>query len=210
MPNQSRTRSGNEKLSSDNSRSMPVAHEFAIDLNADVGESLTDTPSVVDRELMRSITSASVAAGFHAGGPTVLRETVRLARTLNVAIGAHPSFPDREHFGRRDLFLPMTEVEDLVLYQVAAVAGVAAAEGVRLHHVKPHGALYNMAARDRTLALAVVRATRIRPIAAVVRAATFRTIAAGREHGSGVVVECSPIGRMKQTVRSYRVRRPAR
>ena len=190
---------------------MPVAHEFAIDLNADVGESLTDTPSVVDRELMRSITSASVAAGFHAGGPTVLRETVRLARTLNVAIGAHPSFPDREHFGRRDLFLPMTEVEDLVLYQVAAVAGVAAAEGVRLHHVKPHGALYNMAARDRTLALAVVRAgTRIRPIAAVVRADVQNLSRPVESTDWGSSWSVSPIGRMKQTVRSYRVRRPAR
>jgi UPF0271 protein len=137
---------------------MPSAHEFAIDLNADVGESLTDTPATGDSELMRSITSASVAAGFHAGGPTVLRETVRLGRSLSVAIGAHPSFPDREHFGRRDLSLPLTEVEDLVLYQIAAVAGVAAAEGVRLHHVKPHGALYNMAARDRALARAIVRA----------------------------------------------------
>ena len=109
---------------------------------------------------MRSISSASVAAGLHAGSPTVLRETIRLAAIHRVAIGAHPGFADREGFGRRELTLPAVEVEDLVLYQIAVVAGVAAAEGVRLQHVKPHGALYNMAARDRALADAVVRAVR--------------------------------------------------
>jgi len=170
---------------------MPDSHHFAIDLNADVGESLTGAPSDVDRDLMRSITSASVAAGFHAGGPTVLRETVRLARSLGVAVGAHPSFPDREHFGRREFSLPMTEVEDLVLYQVAVVAGVSAAEGVHLHHVKPHGALYNMAARDRALALAIVRAVHAFDRSLLLYAPPrSELLAVGREHGLRVVVEC--------------------
>lgn len=129
-----------------------------IDLNADVGESFGVYSCGYDAGLMRSITSASVAAGFHAGDPSVLRETVRLAKANGVAVGAHPGFPDLMGFGRRELRVTPQEAEDLVLYQVAAVAGVAAAEGLRLQHVKPHGALYTMAARDARLAEAVARA----------------------------------------------------
>jgi UPF0271 protein len=125
-----------------------------IDLNADVGEGGIGH----DAGLMKSITSASIAAGFHAGDPSLLRRTIRLAKESGVAVGAHPGFADRDGFGRREIGLTPEEAEDLVLYQIAAVAGVAAAEGVRLQHVKPHGALYNMAARDRQLAAAVARA----------------------------------------------------
>jgi UPF0271 protein len=130
-----------------------------IDINADVGESFGAYSIGEDAALMPWITSANVAAGFHGGDPTVLRQTIRLARQHGVAVGAHPGFPDLAGFGRRDLRVTPQEAEDLVLYQVAAVAGVAAAEGVRLRHVKPHGALYNMAARDRALAAAIARAT---------------------------------------------------
>lgn len=129
-----------------------------IDINADVGESSGAFVVGDDAGLMRVISSANVAAGVHAGDPTVLRETIRLARSLGVAVGAHPGLPDREGFGRRELRLSAREVEDLVLYQVAVVAGVATAEGTRLRHVKLHGALYTMAARDAGLADAVVRA----------------------------------------------------
>ena len=129
-----------------------------VDLNADVGESFGAFSIGCDRGLMSSITSASVAAGLHAGDPSVLRATIRLAAANGVAVGAHPGFPDLVGFGRREMRLSPGEVEDLVLYQVAAVGGVAAAEGVRLQHVKPHGALYNMAARDARLADAIVRA----------------------------------------------------
>src|SRR4029453_14290329 len=101
---------------------------------------------------MSSITSASIAAGFHAGDPTVLRTTIRLARSAGVAVGAHPGFPDLVGFGRRELQVSPAEAEDMVLYQIAAVAGVAAAEGVRLTNAKPHGALFNMAARNARLA----------------------------------------------------------
>jgi UPF0271 protein len=107
---------------------------------------------------MKSVTSVSVAAGFHGGDPSVLRETIRLASRHGVAVGAHPGFPDLAGFGRRELRVTPREAEDFVLYQIAAVAGVAAAEGVRLQHVKPHGALYNMAARDLDLASAIARA----------------------------------------------------
>ena len=111
-----------------------------------------------DPALMRHITSANVACGFHAGDPGAMRATVALAQEHGVAVGAHPGFADLVGFGRRDMHLSPAEVEDLVLYQVAAIAGVAAAEGVRLQHVKPHGALYNMAARDAMLAAAIARA----------------------------------------------------
>jgi UPF0271 protein len=131
-----------------------------IDLNADVGESFGAYAVGDDAALMRSVTSVSIAAGFHAGDPTVLRRTIRLAREAGVAVGAHPGFPDLAGFGRRDMTIAPAELEDLVLYQIAAVAGVAASEGVPLHHVKAHGALYNMAVRDRAMADALVAATR--------------------------------------------------
>jgi UPF0271 protein len=128
-----------------------------VDLNADAGESVGACIVGDDAGLMRSVSSVSVAAGFHGGDPTILRATIRLARSAGVAVGAHPGLPDLAGFGRRDMALTPREAEDLVLYQIAAVAGVAAAEGVRLQHVKPHGALYNRAARDRELAAAIVR-----------------------------------------------------
>jgi UPF0271 protein len=129
-----------------------------IDLNSDLGESFGRWTLGNDAELMKSITSANVACGYHAGDPGVMRETIRLARDAGVAIGAHPGFPDLAGFGRRNMAASPREVEDFVLYQVGALAGIAVAEGVRLQHVKAHGALYNMAVRDRALADAIARA----------------------------------------------------
>jgi UPF0271 protein len=131
---------------------------LCIDLNADVGESFGPFSIGEDDALLESITSASVAAGLHGGDPSILRRTIRRAAAKGVAVGAHPGLPDLAGFGRREMRLTPAEAEDLVLYQIAAVAGVAAAEGVQLQHVKPHGALYNMAARDAGLAEAIVRA----------------------------------------------------
>lgn len=105
------------------------------------------------------LTSASVACGFHAGDPASMRATITLARRHGVAVGAHPSLADREGFGRRERPTTPQEVEDLVTYQIGALAAIAAAQGVRLQHVKAHGALYNMAARDASLADAIARAT---------------------------------------------------
>ena len=161
-----------------------------IDLNADVGESFGVYSLGADAALMRSITSASIAAGFHAGDPSVLRRTVRLAKSLGVAIGAHPGFPDLVGFGRRELEVSPAEAEDLVLYQIAAVAGVAAAEGTKLQHVKPHGALFNMAVRDPVLAAAIANA-----VAAFDRSlilfglAGSEIISAGRAAGLRVAAE---------------------
>jgi UPF0271 protein len=130
-----------------------------IDLNADVGEYVPPQPD--DSLLLPALTSVSIACGFHAGSPDVMRHTVRLAKTHGVAIGAHPSFPDREHFGRREMRLTPAEVESLVAYQVGALAALASLEGVALQHVKPHGALFNMASRDADLADAVAAATAV-------------------------------------------------
>src|SRR5207249_513512 len=129
-----------------------------IDLNADVGESFGAYTIGHDAGLMKSITSANVAAAFHAGDPTVLRATIRMAKASGVAVGAHPGLPDLVGFGRRELNVTPTEAEDFVLYQLAAVAGVATAEGVKIQHVKPHGALFNMAVRNRELSAAIARA----------------------------------------------------
>jgi UPF0271 protein len=161
-----------------------------VDLNADLGESFGVYSIGSDADLMRSITSASLAAGFHAGDPSVLRRTIRLARAHSVAVGAHPGLPDLIGFGRRELSVSPQEAEDLVLYQVAAVAGVAAAEGVRIRHVKPHGALYNMAAKDPLLAAAVARAVAAYDSSLLLfGAAGSALLDAGRACGLRVVAE---------------------
>lgn len=130
-----------------------------MDLNADLGESFGAWTMGDDAALMPVVTSANIACGFHAGDPGVMRRTVALAVQHGVAVGAHPGFPDLVGFGRRPLHAAPAEVEDLVLYQIGALAGIAAAAGTRVRHVKPHGALYLMACRDRALADAVARAT---------------------------------------------------
>lgn len=130
-----------------------------IDLNCDMGESFGAYTIGADVEVMRSITSANVACGYHGGDPAVMRRTVKLAREARVAVGAHPGLPDLAGFGRREMKVTPREVEDMVLYQIGALAAMAASEGVRLQHVKAHGALYNMAVRDAALADAIARAT---------------------------------------------------
>ena len=129
-----------------------------VDLNSDLGESFGPWPMGQDEALMSSITSANVACGFHAGDPGVMRHTIALAKQHGVAVGAHPGFPDLVGFGRREMQASPREVEDYVLYQISALAGMAATQGVRLQHVKAHGALYNQACRDASLAEAIARA----------------------------------------------------
>jgi 5-oxoprolinase (ATP-hydrolysing) subunit A len=132
---------------------------MGIDLNADVGESFGAYSLGHDADLVPLITSANVACGFHAGDPGVMRATVALARHHGVAVGAHPGFPDLVGFGRREMRATPREVEDAVAYQIGALAGIAATEGLRLQHVKAHGALYNMAVREAPLADAIAKAT---------------------------------------------------
>jgi len=129
-----------------------------VDLNCDLGELPGDAARALDRRMMEVVTSINVACGAHAGDAETMRATVRAARDAGVGIGAHPGFADREGFGRRELDLPLAEIDALIRVQVEALQAIAAAEGVAVRHVKAHGALYNMAARDRTLADAVARA----------------------------------------------------
>lgn len=129
-----------------------------IDLNADMGESFGDWRMGQDEALLPYVSSVNLACGFHAGDPHTLRKSVAAALAHGAAVGAHPGYPDLLGFGRRDMALTPDEVFDCVLYQVAAVKGVCEALGGRLHHVKPHGALYNRAARTSDIAAAVARA----------------------------------------------------
>jgi len=131
---------------------------MVIDLNSDLGESFGHWRLGDDAALLRVVSSANVACGFHAGDPRVMRATVKAARAAGVAVGAHPGYPDRRGFGRVPMTLPPDVVRDDVLYQVGALAAIAAAEGVRLAHVKPHGALYGAMAADAAVALAVASA----------------------------------------------------
>jgi UPF0271 protein len=131
-----------------------------IDLNCDMGESYGAWKMGADAEIMPLITSANIAAGFHAGDPGTIRKTVRLAADHGVAIGAHPSLPDLSGFGRRVMKVSAQEIYDMVLYQAGAVEAFARAAGAKLHHVKCHGALYNMSAMDAELSDAIARAVR--------------------------------------------------
>lgn len=133
---------------------------LTIDLNCDMGESFGAWTMGADAEVMPSITSANVACGAHAGDPRAMRRTVRAAGAHGVAVGAHPGFADLQGFGRREIQADPSEVEDSLIAQIGALAAIARAEGVPLRHVKAHGALYNMAARDRHLADAIARAVK--------------------------------------------------
>lgn len=129
-----------------------------IDLNCDMGESFGAYQLGNDEQILEFVTSANVACGYHAGDPTVMRETVRMALQKEVAIGAHPGYRDLQGFGRRFMNLSAEEAHDMVVYQIGALATFVVAEGGKLQHVKAHGALYNAAAVDAPLAEAIARA----------------------------------------------------
>jgi UPF0271 protein len=126
-----------------------------IDLNCDLGEGVGN-----DEAIMPFITSANIACGLHAGDPAIMRTTIRLAKRYRLNIGAHPSWDDRENFGRREMNLSVAEAESIVFDQIHSLAETAKSEDVLLSHVKPHGALYNQAARDIDLANVIVHATK--------------------------------------------------
>jgi len=161
-----------------------------IDLNCDLGESSGPDQAALEERLLPQVTSINIACGFHGGHPDVMRRLVRSGRAAGVAIGAHPGFRDPEGLGRRDLPLSPEQIESAVAYQVGALAAVAALEGARLTHVKPHGALYHLAARDSEAAEAVARA-----VAAVDRRlvlvglAGSRSVEAGRRLGLATAEE---------------------
>lgn len=131
---------------------------YTVDLNCDMGESYGTYQIGNDEMIFPYITSANIACGFHAGDAAVMKKTVRLALKYNVAIGAHPGLPDLQGFGRREMAISAEEAYDMVVYQIGALAAFVQSEGGILRHVKPHGALYNMAATDKTLAEAIAEA----------------------------------------------------
>jgi len=127
-----------------------------VDLNCDIGESYGIWKMGRDEEVMPFITSANIACGFHAGDAHVMRKTVRLAKKHGVAVGAHTGFPDRIGFGRRYMALSKDELKDIVVYQIGALEAFLRVEGMRLQHVKPHGALYTVAVNDEELSEGIV------------------------------------------------------
>jgi UPF0271 protein len=131
---------------------------LSIDLNCDMGESFGNYILGQDEALMEYVSSVNIACGFHGGDPSVMRKTVAQAAKRNIAIGAHPGYPDLQGFGRREMKLSPDEVYDLILYQIGSLTAFVKAAGAMLFHVKPHGALYNTAAKDKTIAAAVASA----------------------------------------------------
>lgn len=129
-----------------------------LDLNCDMGESFGIWRLGQDEQVMPHITSANVACGMHGGDPSVMQATVALAKKHGVSVGAHPSYPDLQGFGRRPMHLKPDEIRAYVLYQIGALWAIARSKGVDLAHVKPHGALYNVAAKDRSVADPVAKA----------------------------------------------------
>lgn len=128
---------------------------MTIDLNSDMGESFGAYTIGADDEILRWVTSANVACGWHGGDPHVMRETVARAKALGVSVGAHPSYPDLLGFGRRPMQISRQEARDYMLYQIGALRAFVEAAGLRLQHVKPHGAIYNVAVKDRELSLGI-------------------------------------------------------
>jgi UPF0271 protein len=172
---------------------------MAIDLNADVGEGFADDP-----ELIGVVTSVNVACGAHAGDPATIRRTMGLAIASGAAIGAHPSYPDREGFGRREMTIDPGVLRETLVEQIRAVADAATAAGATLRHVKPHGALYNVAARDPEVAAVVAEAVRaISPSLVLVGLAGSASLEAGRAAGLAVAAEAfadrryEPDGRLR-------------
>lgn len=156
-----------------------------IDLNADLGEGYGDDEAMLD-----NVSSINIACGWHAGSAEQMSSLVRAAHLRRIAIGAHPSFPDRTNFGRQEMSLPLAQVRAGLLYQIGALEGIVRSEGAELAHVKPHGALYNQAARDPELARCIARAIRdFNPGLKVMGLAGSRFIDAVRAEGLTALAE---------------------
>jgi UPF0271 protein len=157
-------------------------------LNCDMGEAFGIYSFGADEALMEHVGLANVACGFHGGDPVVLQQTVRLARSHGVRVGAHPSYPDREGFGRRAIEMGREELAACLIYQIGALRGFLDAEQMELSHVKPHGALYGRAARDREVALAVADAASVFGVPVFGMAGTLHE-AVYTERGLGFMAE---------------------
>lgn len=161
-----------------------------LNLNADLGESFGTWKMGDDATMFTIVNSASVACGFHAGDPLIMRRTLHAARRSGVSIGAHPAFPDLQGFGRRPMHIAPDELQAIVLYQLGALAGMARVEGLAMTHVKPHGALSNMACEDATLARNVAKAVKAFDAGLILLApAGSKLAAAGQSQGLKVAGE---------------------
>ena len=161
-----------------------------LNLNADLGESFGPWVMGRDDAMLRIVNSANVACGYHAGDPMVMINTVGLAKAHGVSVGAHPGFPDLQGFGRRRMDIPLPELEALLIYQIGALDACARAQGTRVTHIKPHGALSNIACAERKIADAIARAIYcLDPTLVLLAPAASQLIAAGRDKGLPVVEE---------------------
>lgn len=133
---------------------------YQVDLNSDLGESFGRYTLGMDERIIPLVSSANIACGFHASDPVVMMESVARTKTAGIQIGAHPGFPDLLGFGRRNMTLSREEAKAYTLYQISALGGMCQANGMKLQHVKPHGAMYNMAAKDYDLSMAICEAIR--------------------------------------------------
>jgi UPF0271 protein len=170
--------------------------KIQIDMNSDVGESFGVYKLGLDEEVIPHITSANIACGFHGGDPGVMRKTISLAKQYGVEIGAHPGFPDLIGFGRRNVDATLEEIQDDVIYQMGALQAFAISQGLRLQHVKAHGALYNMAAANQKISEAIAEAVaRVdREIILVVLASSRREslLEIGKRYGIRIAFEAFP------------------
>jgi UPF0271 protein len=161
-----------------------------LNLNSDLGESFGAWSMGSDDAMLRIVNSANVACGFHAGDPLVMSQTAARARQYGVSVGAHPGYPDLQGFGRRRMDIPAAELEALLIYQIGALDACARAQGLRVTHVKPHGALSNIACAQRPVADAVARAVhRLDPTLTLLAPAASQMVLAGRELGLPIVEE---------------------
>lgn len=173
-----------------------VIQKIQIDMNSDVGESFGIYKLGFDEEVIPHITSANIACGFHGGDPGVMRKTIAFAKQHGVEVGAHPGFPDLMGFGRRNLDASLEEVQDDVIYQLGALQAFAASQGVRLQHLKPHGALYNMAAANlkiwETIAEGVARIDREIILVALATSKKDALLEIGKRYGLRIAFEAFP------------------
>ena len=161
-----------------------------LNLNADLGESFGPWEMGSDAEMLGIVGSANVACGYHAGDPLVMTSTAALALKHGVSVGAHPGYPDLQGFGRRRMDIPLPELEAMLIYQIGALEACARTQGVRVTHVKPHGALSNLACAERKIADAIARAVhRLDPTLILLAPAASQLIHAGRDQGLPVVEE---------------------
>lgn len=173
-----------------------MSSKIQIDLNSDVGESFGAYKLGLDEEVIPHLTSANIACGFHAGDPAVIRKTVSLAKRFGVEVGAHPGFPDLIGFGRRNMDATLEEIQDYVIYQTGALQAFAVSQGLKLQHVKAHGALYNMAVANpkiwEAMAEAISRVDQEIILVALASSNNESLLDMGKRYGIRIAFEAFP------------------